>query len=123
VSTDGTVRGVCYHVSERELIGEKKIAKVTLVIETLDKYPQRIAVECWGTLADTAADVANGDKVEADYYLRGREWNTRFFTSLRGADIRVIDAAPTRQSAPQPAESKPAATDGAGTGTDENLPF
>ena len=84
-----TVTGMVDAIGQRRELGKAKTPMVTLVVEEGGKYPSPVPVECWGDLADEAEGCAVGDAVEVDAYVRGREYNGRYYASLKAAAIRL----------------------------------
>lgn len=78
-------------------------------------YPDHFPVELLKDKVGAMDSVKAGTLVEVDCYLGGRQYNGRFYLSLKYAAHRVIDtvqdAAPVQPAAPAPAAS------------DDNLPF
>jgi len=78
-------------------------------------YPDHFPVELLKNKVGTMDSVKAGTLVEVDCYLGGREYNGRFYLSLKYAGHRVTDtvqdAAPVQPAAPAPAAS------------DDHLPF
>jgi len=78
-------------------------------------YPDYFPIECLKDKAGIMDGIKPGTLVEVDCYLGGREYNGRFYLSLKYAGHRVTD---TVQDAQPQAEPAPApAADG------DNLPF
>ena len=71
-----------------------KFKKRDLVIETGEKYPQLIAIETHNGNTDILNNLREGDVVECDINLRGREWKnpqgeTKYFNSVCGSNRPV----------------------------------
>ena len=54
------------------------------VIEVSDgQYPQMVAFQLVQDKCSLIDDYSEGDNVEVDFDLRGREWNGKYFTNLQ----------------------------------------
>ena len=88
------------------------------VLETGDQYPKKVCFNFFGDKIDQFP-LAIDDQVTVSFDLESREYNGRWFTSVRAwkAEKSVVNAAPAT-SAPAPSFD---VTPGAGEGSD--LPF
>jgi hypothetical protein len=82
----------------------EKFKKVEMILETEDTYPQMLCVEWPNDSVSKALQFSEGDVVEIDINIRGREWTNpkdgevRYFTSLTGWKISSISGGPVSQS-------------------------
>jgi len=107
-------RGEVVTVLPMETVGAKGFRKRTVVIsDGNDKYPQRIPFELTGDNAEKEPALG---MATVKFYLQGREWNGKYYSSLRAVEITSDDAAPIPGKPAQPA-AEPAATG------DDDLPF
>ena len=120
--SDGKIRGAVHQVGDVQTFGEK-FRKVEIVIDTGGQYPQYIPCEAaTARLIDTAGGLSVGDVVDVEFYLRGREWKDRYFSSVRIASIDPVSGSGERAT-PPPA-STTADQPAPATGDDqEGLPF
>ena len=79
-------------------------------------YPDYFPVELLKDKAEAMDAVKAGTLVEVDCYLGGREYNGRFYLSLKYAGHRVTDPVQDAPALVQPTAPAPAADD-------EGLPF
>ena len=88
-----SIKGKIKQILNTEEKGNFKVRK--LIIETMDKYPQTVALDFAqnnvGLLDDPVCKV--GNNVEVFYNVRGRAWENRegktlWFTSLQGWRVR-----------------------------------
>tara|TARA_R110002012_G_scaffold233508_1_gene406695 strand:- start:238 stop:579 length:342 start_codon:yes stop_codon:yes gene_type:complete len=88
-----SIKGKVKTITEVEEKGNFRVRK--LIIQTMDKYPQVVALDFTqnnvGLLDDPACKV--GNNVEVFYNVRGRAWENRegktlYFTSLQGWRVR-----------------------------------
>lgn len=101
------------------------------VIEVTEgQYPQMVKFQLVQDKCTLVDDFAEGDMVEVDFDLRGREWNGKYFTNLQAWRIGKVandsasgdGTAHTAQSATvesKAASAPPAAT----TDFDDDIPF
>ncbi len=89
-----------------------------------DRFPQDVMFEFLKEKADLLNSLNEADRVKVSFDIGGREYNGRYFNSLKGWKIEKVDesdsgAAPAAQGIPPRAEMpKDIAVD-----DDDNLPF
>ncbi|MDE6153182.1 MAG: DUF3127 domain-containing protein [Muribaculaceae bacterium] len=98
------------------------------VLETLDNYPSKIFFDFFGDRADQYP-LAVGDEIKLSFDIESREYNGRWFTSIRGwkaektqgagapAPAAAPAADPFAAAAPAPQAFTPAAD------SNDDLPF
>ena len=88
-----SIKGKVKEITEVKEKGSFRVRK--LIIETMDKYPQTVALDFTqnnvGLLDDPVCKT--GNHVEVFYNVRGRAWENRegktlYFTSLQGWKVR-----------------------------------
>lgn len=78
------ITGKVIHIGGVEVIGAKKFEKRTLAIEVTDgKYSEQIPFEASGKTMDLLNHLRDGDEIEVVFAVKGREWQGRYFASLR----------------------------------------
>lgn len=82
--------------------------KKEYVLETQETYPKKVHFDLFGDKADKYP-LSVGQTVRLKFDIESREYNGRWFTSIRGWEAEPIDAA----AAPAAAPFEPAATPGA----------
>ena len=100
--------------------------KKEYVLETQETYPKKVHFDLFGDKADKYP-LSVGQTVRLKFDIESREYNGRWFTSIRGWEAEPVDAA----AAPAAAPFEPAATPGAVPPTpamqpsdpNEDLPF
>ena len=109
-------------------------------METHDQYPKKMVFEVFGADRIEQFGIQTGQEVNVAFDIDAREWNGRWFNSIRAYDVRLQSgAAPqTSNNTPQPAASsapavnhgandplsQPAATtETAANDTSDSLPF
>lgn len=65
--------------------------KQSIVVETVDRYPQQIQVEFIKDNIDHLHNVRIGDEITVSFNLRGRAYNGKYYVSLDG--WRVVKSA------------------------------
>lgn len=88
-----SIKGKIKGITQLEEKGNFRVRK--LIIETIEKYPQTVALDFTqnnvGLLDDPSCKI--GNNVEVFYNVRGREWTNAnnqvlYFTSLQGWRVR-----------------------------------
>ena len=82
--------------------------KKEYVLETQETYPKKVHFDLFGDKADKYP-LSVGQTVRLKFDIESREYNGRWFTSIRGWEAEPVDAA----AAPAAAPFEPAATPGA----------
>ena len=108
-----SIKGKVKTITEVEEKGNFRVRK--LIIETMDKYPQVVALDFTqnnvGLLDDPVCKV--GNNVEVFYNVRGRAWENRegktlYFTSLQGWRVREYkEEVSTKDQAPDREDDLP----------------
>lgn len=106
-----------------ETVGKDAKRKITAVIDCKadgDKYDRIVPVVGFGKGAVALAEIAEGDEVEMEVYLGGREWNGKFFSDILCKTVRVLAMA-----ARAPADAAPVgkADNGLDAADDAAMPF
>ncbi len=103
--------------------------KQEYVLETEDAYPKKVCFDFFGDRVDQFP-LAIGDRVRLNFDIESREYQGRWYTSIRGWKAEKIDAqamvaAPAPMAAPQQAvpAPPPAMTDFTQTSDNDDLPF
>ncbi len=104
------------------------------VIEVADgQYPQMVAFQLVQDKCTLIDDYAEGDNVEVDFDLRGREWNGKYFTNLQA--WRISRAGEGGGSSDGGGQSQPASSSAGSTSSsssttttaaadfDDDIPF
>lgn len=103
--------------------------KKEYVLETLENYPKKVHFDFFGERADQFP-LNLGDVITLSFDIESREYQGRWYTSIRGWKAEKADAAAPVAGAPAgypaptepPLPQAPAASFPAGDGT-EDLPF
>lgn len=103
--------------------------KQEYVLETEDAYPKKVCFDFFGDRVDQFP-LAIGDRVRLNFDIESREYQGRWYTSIRGwkaekIDAQAMAAAPAPMAAPQQAvpTPPPAMTDFTQTSDNDDLPF
>ena len=96
-------------IGKEEVVGKNNTRKLTFVINTGGKYPDKVQFSLMGDRCDALRDFGVNDVVEVFFNVRGREWKEKFYVDLQA--WRVVSAENVRG-------------DGADKGAeDDNMPF
>ena len=107
-----SIKGKVKKITEVEEKGNFRVRK--LVLETMDKYPQVVALDFTqnnvGLLDDTFCKI--GNHVEVFYNVRGREWEKEgkvlYFTTLNAWRVREYkEEVTTKDQAPDREDDLP----------------
>lgn len=99
------------------------------VLETHDQYSKKVCFEVFGADRIARFGVRVGQEVTVFFDLESREWQGKWFTSVRAYDVRLVEGGVT--AAPVTAvRSAPVVTQNAdplgllsGTNSEEELPY
>ena len=72
------------------------------VIETHEQYPKKMVFEVFGADRLSRFNIQIGQEVLVAFDIDAREWNGRWFNSIRAYDVRPYDASQMPQPAAQP---------------------
>ena len=72
------------------LIKINNFEKREVVIETQEKYPQKIMIEFSNKTITALDKYRSDDFVKVEFNLRGREWNGKYFNTLSGWKIEPV---------------------------------
>ena len=112
----GDVQTFASGFSKRELV----------VTSEGERFPQDVMFEFLKEKADLLAPLSEADRVKVSFDIGGREYNGRYFNSLKGWKIEKVGdvaeaPAPASSPAPAPGGRAPMPKDAAED--DDNLPF
>lgn len=125
---------------EKIFDAEQKSASFTareFVIEVADgQYPQMVKFQLVQDKCNLVDDYNEGDQVEVEFDLRGREWNGKYFTNLqawriaRAGEGDGSSSSSSSSQAPSAQSSSPASTTPASVSSssnaadfDDDIPF
>lgn len=74
--------------------------KQELIIETLEQYPKKVCLVCWGDRVTEAQNFIIGQTIKAQISIESREFNGKWYTDVR--PFRFDND--TTQAAQQPAQ-------------------
>lgn len=106
----------------------------TFIVETQENFPRRVAIEIFGDQRIADNPVELDQLVTVSFDLESREFNGRWYTSVRAWKVQQgiqttaapVTAAPTQPVAPQEAPAAPVTNTFdavASQGEDTDLPF
>lgn len=91
-------------VSQR---GEWKVQE--FVLETHDSFPKKMVFDVFGADRLARFNIQVGQEVQVAFDIDAREWNGRWFNSIRAFDVRQVEApvAPIPSGAGVPVQAAP----------------
>ncbi|MFK7855367.1 MAG: DUF3127 domain-containing protein, partial [Granulosicoccus sp.] len=96
------------------------------VIEVADgQYPQMVKFQLVQDKCDLVNDYSEGDSIEVDFDLRGREWNGKYFTNLQAWRIARAGEGEGDSGGgqSQPGTASKPETSSASADFDDDIPF
>lgn len=96
------------------------------VIETHDQYPRKMCFDVFGVDKIEQFNIKAGEEIMVSFDIDAREWNGRWFNSIRAWKVERVAASP---AAPQPTDVMPfppapeAPADFSATNEKDDLPF
>lgn len=109
-----TITGTIHHIGQLETVGSNGFTKQLLVVKTDQQYDNLIPIEFVKDKTALLTTLTVGQEVTVHINLGGREWNGKYFPSVRGWKIEAQSAAPQ----PVPVPSAPMGGD-----DEDSLPF
>ncbi len=76
--------------------------KQELIIETVEQFPRKVCLSCWGDRVTEAANFAIGQMVRAQISIESREFNGKWYTDVRPYRFDNAETAPAPQAQAQP---------------------
>lgn len=102
--------------------------KQEFIVETEGTYPKKVCVEVWGDKINESV-LRPGNKVKLSFDVESREYNGRWYTSVKAWKVELADGASSSNSGMPPQQApqeyfgtidRPAADNSAGY---DDLPF
>ena len=79
--------------------------KQELIIETLEQFPKKVCLMCWGDRVNDANSFFVGQTIKAQIRIESREFNGKWYTDVTA--FRLDLDQPTVQPAAQPMNNMP----------------
>jgi hypothetical protein len=79
--------------------------KQELIIETLEQFPKKICLMCWGDRVNDANSFFVGQTIKAQIRIESREFNGKWYTDVTAFRLDIDQ--PTAQPAAQPMNQMP----------------
>lgn len=79
--------------------------KQELIIETLEQFPKKICLMCWGDRVNEANSFFVGQTIKAQIRIESREFNGKWYTDVTAFRLDIDQ--PTAQPAAQPMNQMP----------------
>ena len=105
--------GIVHKITPIEKVGEKQLEKRILVVsDRTEKYPQTVPFVLLGDKVGLVSELKEGDEVQVNFDLRGREWKGKYYPDIiawkvevtKSSEIHPNDTDQHRDDLPQPAE-------------------
>lgn len=105
--------------------------KREMIIETIEQYPKKVCISCFGDKADQVSNYQPGTELRIAFNLESREFNSRWYSDIRAWKIDISSGASSsnsnnnsyNQAAPSYSnQSAPSTMPAASSGNDD-LPF
>lgn len=88
---DFQITGRVHKIGQTEVKGSKKNFHIRELVVCIDgRYPEYPVFQFMQDYCDLLDKVRIGDLVRVHFHISGREWNGRYFTSLQGWRIEVL---------------------------------
>ena len=102
------LKGTILKINETQSIGDKGFTKRSLILQTLDKYPQELNIEFIKDKCDLLNNLAEGEQIAISTNILGRKWTNpegvdMWFNSLQGWNIELLIKQPEPEQEPDPA--------------------
>lgn len=100
-------------------------AKQVFILETYGQYPKKIAIEAWGEKQTIVVNTPIGAKMSVEVNIESREYNGRWFTTLKlwKIDSGSMPVVNQQSGSPAPIVGNPAPNTVANTPIPGDLPF
>lgn len=100
------LKGTIMRINETQTIGDKGFTKRSLILQTLDKYPQELNIEFIKDKCDLLNNLAEGEQIAISTNILGRKWTNpegvdMWFNSLQGWNIELLIKQPEPQTEPE----------------------
>lgn len=94
------------------------------VLETQEQYPRKVCFNLFGDKIDTYT-LAIGDMVEVSFDIESREYNGRWYTSIRAWKVvkNAVNAAPVAATEPSMPDTQANPFEPSAAGPADDLPF
>ncbi len=79
--------------------------KQELIIETLEQFPKKVCLMCWGDRVNDANSFFVGQTIKAQIRIESREFNGKWYTDVTAFRLDIDQ--PTAQPAAQPMNQMP----------------
>ena len=99
-----------------------------VIEETVGQYPKRMVFNVFGEDNLSRFNIQEGQELTISFDINAREYNGRWYNSVRAFDVRQVDPSQPAPSAPEAAPvsapvDAPVSADGDVTDSPDNLPF
>lgn len=81
------LKGKILNISNNQKISDN-LTKRTFVIETSERYPQKVQFEMYNDKTSIIDNYSVGDNVDVAFNVRCREYKSTFYTSLKAWQVK-----------------------------------
>jgi single-strand DNA-binding protein len=115
-----TVQGTIHHIGHIETVGANGFTKQLLVVNNGQQYDNLTPIEFVKDKTGLLSGLSVGQSVTVHINLGGREYNSKFYPSVRGWKVEADQSAPPQPLSAPPAKRSAPVADPAG---EDTLPF
>ncbi len=76
------VTGRVISIGQTQEVGQKKFPVREFILETEEKYPQKLPIRVTGDKVTKLNEYKAGDNLTVKINLKGREWNGKYFVNI-----------------------------------------
>jgi len=104
------IKGTILKINETQTIGDKGFTKRSLILQTLDKYPQELNIEFVKDSCQMLDNLTEGEQIAISTNILGRKWTNpegieMWFNNLQGWNVELLikqEPQPEPEQAPGP---------------------
>ena len=80
---------------------------VQFLIQTKGKYPKMVSLDAWNASADIVNSMRDGDMIEVTYEAEAREYNGKWYNTLKVINIESLETEARPIVAEEPMDDLP----------------
>ena len=117
------VQGIIHLIGETEEFGNNGFTKRMIVIETQDKYPQKLPIDFVKDNTKFLDNFQEGQEVKISINFRGNEYNGKYYVNIQGWKIESISGQQSEVDKYESANENSHIPDNQGGDEESDLPF
>ena len=86
-----TITGTIHHITPTETIGDKGTTKRIVVVKTTTTYQNLVPIEVYKEPCKSFDNAKTGQSIAVEVEVGGREWQGRYYASIRYVSHVVKD--------------------------------